>query len=200
MGIALSRSIQAGAPITAEVFWTPNLDPRVVLVAPAPRTFRDARDLGGLTLSQGRIASEGCYVVVEGATGRLPVVLANGATAATALAAVIPLDDAFLARAASAARLWRRLSNASSARQPAPLTRQRRQRLSLALRALDARQARATYRELAEALFGADRIPATSAWKTHELRDRTIRIVRVGLQLMRGGYLDLLRLPRRQRR
>ena len=34
---------------------------------------------------------------------------------------------------------------------------------------------------------------------THDLRDRTIRLVRAGVDLMRGGYLDLLRYPRRRR-
>ena len=33
-----------------------------------------------------------------------------------------------------------------------------------------------------------------------DLRDRTIRLVRTGLELMRGGYLNLLRYPRRRRR
>ena len=63
------------------------------------------------------------------------------------------------------------------------------------LRALDAHQCGETYREIARALFGATRVPAGSAWKTHDLRDRTIRLVRTGVRLMRGGYLGLLRYP-----
>ena len=43
------------------------------------------------------------------------------------------------------------------------------------------------------ACSAAARVPAGPAWKTHDLRDRTIRLVRTGLDLMRGGYLDLLR-------
>jgi hypothetical protein len=43
------------------------------------------------------------------------------------------------------------------------------------------------------------RIPAGAGWKTHDLRDRTIRLVRSGVKLMRGGYLDLLRYPGRYR-
>jgi hypothetical protein len=68
----------------------------------------------------------------------------------------------------------------------------------LILRALDAHQCGETYRDIARALFGARRIPAGSAWKTHDVRDRTIRLVRTGLRLMRGGYLDLLRHPQRR--
>ena len=58
------------------------------------------------------------------------------------------------------------------------LSPQRRQRLALALRALDARAEGNAYRVIAEVLFGAKRIPER-AWKTHDLRNRTIRLVLV---------------------
>jgi hypothetical protein len=72
--------------------------------------------------------------------------------------------------------------------------------LALTLRALDGWLAKATYRELAEGLFERPRISAGASWKTDELRDRTIRLVRAGLDLMRGGYLALLRITTRRRR
>jgi len=50
---------------------------------------------------------------------------------------------------------------------------------------------------IAEVLFGRKRIPE-SAWKTHELRSRTIRLVQAGIALMRGGYRALLRPPSRK--
>jgi hypothetical protein len=68
----------------------------------------------------------------------------------------------------------------------------------LTLRALDGRLAGETYRGIARALFGAARVPAGPAWKTHDVRDRTIRLVRTGVDLMQGGYLDLLRHQRRR--
>ena len=71
-------------------------------------------------------------------------------------------------------------------------------RLLLALRALDARIDGATYRTIAEGLFGAKYIPER-AWKTHDLRNRTIRLVKTGLELMHGGYRELLRLARRKK-
>jgi len=37
------------------------------------------------------------------------------------------------------------------------------------------------------------------AWKTHDLRNRTIRLVQTGLALMRGGYRELLRPSRRKK-
>ena len=55
-----------------------------------------------------------------------------------------------------------------------------------------------TYRMIAEVLFGARRIP-DRAWKTHDLRNRTIRLVQAGYALMRGGYRELLHQARRKR-
>jgi hypothetical protein len=109
----------------------------------------------------------------------------------------LPLDDVFDIRAHAARRLWRAL-NARSAGLPFHLlSPQRRQRFALALRALDARMEGATYRMIAEGLFGANRIPER-AWKTHDLRNRTIRLVRSGLALMHDSYRELLRLSRRK--
>ena len=85
-------------------------------------------------------------------------------------------------------------------RSPGPafheLSKQRRERLSAAILVLDARRAGSTYRTIAEVYFGKKHIP-DRAWKTHDLRNRTIRLVQRGLALMRGGYRELLR-PRRK--
>ena len=116
------------------------------------------------------------------------------------VAVLIPLDRLFDVRLAAALQLWRqvidptaRLSN------PARLSKTRTARLILALRALDARRERASYRDIANALFAAHSISA-AAWKTHDLRDRTIRLVRSGVRLMEGGYRQLLVHPYRGRR
>jgi hypothetical protein len=108
-------------------------------------------------------------------------------------AVVIPLDADFGIRADAAWRLWRLVTGRERGRPPNRLTRQRRHRLGLALRALDARLAGASYRVIAAGLFSDARVPAGPGWKTHDLRDRTIRLVRAGMELMQGGYLGLLR-------
>ncbi|TWB51398.1 uncharacterized protein DUF2285 [Bradyrhizobium sacchari] len=36
------------------------------------------------------------------------------------------------------------------------------------------------------------------AWKTHDLRSRTLRLVKTGLELVYGGYRALLRLMSRK--
>jgi len=146
-----------------------------------------------------RGANDGSYRLVDDGHGRLSVVLIGGANAATPAAVVIPLDADFAARADAALRLWRVATGRPRGRPPDRLTRQRRHRLGLTLRALDGRLAGETYRVIAQTLFGRARVPAVPGWKTHELRDRTIRLARAGLELMQSGYLDLLRYPRPQR-
>lgn len=59
------------------------------------------------------------------------------------------------------------------------------------LRALDGRAGGAVHREVAEALWGAARV-AAEPWKTSSLRDATLRLVRDGGAMVRGGYLSLL--------
>ncbi|MCG2633076.1 DUF2285 domain-containing protein [Bradyrhizobium sp. WYCCWR 13023] len=106
--------------------------------------------------------------------------------------AELRLDRDFEARAHAATRLWR----AMNGRVPGPafhrLFKQRRERL----RAAAAYHAGAAYRSIAAALFGQKRIP-DRAWKTHDLRSRTIRLVQCGLEFVRGGYRKLLRPKRR---
>lgn len=117
-------------------------------------------------LSRGELrhASDGWHAVLQlrGTEHRLwlkqkPL---NGATYVVEL----PLDDDFEDRAYAAHRLWRALNG----RAPRPpflaLSAQRRHRLALALRALDARLDGSTYRVIAEVLFGARRIPER-AWR-----------------------------------
>jgi T6SS, Transcription factor, DNA binding domain len=111
---------------------------------------------------------------------------------------VLPLDRLFDIRVAAAMRLWRGLTGRAPGHDPSALPATRRERLVLALRALDARVEKASYRDIAEALFGARRLPERS-WKTHDLRDRTIRLARLGRGMMQGGYRRLLLYPFRGR-
>ncbi len=80
----------------------------------------------------------------------------------------------------------------------APFTPQRRRRLKLLLRALDAALLGVGYREIARDLLGG-RVPDGAEWRNHPLRAQTIRLVKDGRALMRGGYLRLLRPDHRKR-
>jgi hypothetical protein len=114
------------------------------------------------------------------------------------LCAVLPLDRLFDVRVGAARRLLRALNGRAPTANPARLPPTQRQRLINALRALDARLDNASYRETAAALFGEKRLPHRG-WKTHDLRDRTIRLARLGHDLMLGGYRQLLLYPFRQK-
>ncbi|WP_297511039.1 DUF2285 domain-containing protein [uncultured Caulobacter sp.] len=105
------------------------------------------------------------------------------------LEAVLPLDRTTPDRLRALDRLVRHLDGRKPP--PDPITRQRRRRLSAMLRALDARDSGAPYRQIGEALFGASRI-AAEPWKSASLRDATLRLVRDGRALVEGGYLALL--------
>lgn len=113
-------------------------------------------------------------------------------------AVLLPLDGLFEIRAAAAMRLARALSGRDLGPDPSALPSNRRARLLLALRALDGRLDHASYREIAEALFGAHRVP-DHGWKKHDLRDRTARLAQLGFRLMRGGYRHLLLHPYRRK-
>jgi hypothetical protein len=114
-------------------------------------------------------------------------------------AALLPLDALFEVRVQAAVRLWRNLTGRKPAPDPGQLSAARRERLILALRALDARADHATYREIADGLFGGADVSAR-AWKSHDLRGRTIRLVRFGSAMMQDGYRQLLLHPYRRRR
>jgi hypothetical protein len=66
------------------------------------------------------------------------------------------------------------------------------------MRALDAWLAGHSYREIAEGLFGTERVRSRS-WKDHDLRSHIIRLVKSGIALMRGGYRSLLRSSSRKK-
>ena len=113
---------------------------------------------------------------------------------------MLPLDEHFLTRIAAALRIWRALTGRKAGRSPQALTAQRRSRLVLALRARDGRRAHASYRQLAEGLFGPVRLRGDADWNSHDLRDRTIRLARLGSKLAQGGYRRLLLYPNRRLR
>jgi hypothetical protein len=180
--------------------WLPQLDPATVLLVPATDAFSHSRSLVSLTPIFRRRASDGEHWIVADAEGRFPLLLMGGLEIDTPVASVSPFDPNFAARTNPALRLWRLLTGQRSSRPADGLTRLQRRQLLFGLRALDGHLAGATYREIAEVLFDEARIPAGPSWKTHDLRGRTIRLVRTGSQLMRGGYIDLLGYTRRRRR
>ena len=112
------------------------------------------------------------------------------------LTALISMDESCPDRIAALIRLsqllWDRPPIADTR-----LTAQRRRRLRRMLQAADGHLAGATYRDIANAIYGPSRV-ATDSWKTSALRDSTIALVRDGRELIDGGYRSLLRQRRRR--
>ena len=116
------------------------------------------------------------------------LVTGEAALNAEALGILIPLDDDWPTRVAAADRLRRRLIERTA---DPPLTRQRRKRLTRALRTIDGRRSGASYRAVATVFFGARRV-AEEPWKTSSLKAQVARLAAHGRMLIKSGYRNLL--------
>ena len=141
-------------------------------------------------------APEGVYANLAALPPGHQVLVLGATSPSVRVVLVVPIDRLFEDRVDAARQLWRALGGSPIAKPPA-FSAQRRRRLKLVLRALDADLAGVGYRDIALVLFG-DRVPQDAAWRTHALRSFTIRLVQDGRALMRGGYLRLLRPDRRK--
>jgi Uncharacterized conserved protein (DUF2285) len=164
--------------------------------APSQGPGVGSQPLLDLAAGQIRRAADGWHAVLRIAAVDHRVWSKSPPTVGARYVAVLRFDRDFEERAFAARRLWRAMNGRSAGPAFRELSKQRRKRFSEALRALDAQTAGNTYRAIGEALFGGKGIP-DSAWKTHDLRSRTIRLVQSGLALARGGYRRLLRPSRR---
>jgi hypothetical protein len=183
------------------IFWSPEVLPTVLRAAAATWTTfsRPCRlDLSKLSSADLRQASDGWHAVVRlgGEVHRLW--LQELPAKGTPIVLELLLNADFDLQSDAAHRLWSALEQPGLRVPHSEVTSQRRHRLILAMRALDGRIEGNSYRAVAENLFGKARMPERG-WKTHDLRNRTIRLVQTGTSLMRGDYLALLRRKRADR-
>jgi hypothetical protein len=178
------------------LLWRPELLPLSVTLVTAPDGYPDAhgplpRDVDAARLRL-QVADD-LHLLIEDADGdhRLWLLCAS---ASDRQAAMVVLDDRFALRIAALIRFQRRLEGRRSGPLPKSwrITPRHHQRLALMLRALDGHLARASYREIADALFGSEAV-ARYAWKTSSIRGQTIRLVKDAVRTMKGGYRRLLR-------
>jgi hypothetical protein len=174
------------------VFWRPDAYPRTVVLAPAPAHAE--RSLAYVPEAWpgrfiARDGDDGVHALLKAGDGEhrlwMPTPLAPG----QAVACLVPLGGRTNASAAAALQFVRWLAGGPVA----PHRPERRlQRVQQSLRAHDGHVRGASYREIAEQIFGVSRV-AAECWRTSPLRDATIRLVRSGAALVRGDYKRLLR-------
>ncbi|WP_165793639.1 DUF2285 domain-containing protein [Hyphococcus luteus] len=102
---------------------------------------------------------------------------------------LLPFDADWPTRLAAADQLYHQIIDRDA---DPPITRQRRDRLKRALRTIDGRQSGATYRAVATAFFGTDRV-AAEPWKTSSLKAQIARLAAYGRMMIDQGYRNLLR-------
>ena len=155
-------------------------------------------DLRDLNEAQLREAPDGWHAVLHLHGMEHRVWLKEAPIVAATYRVEIPFDQDYEYRADAGRRLFRALNGRRVGKPLHALSATQRRRMALALRVLDGRMVGATYREIAEVLYGPQRISERD-WKTHDLRNRIIRLALSGFALMRGGYRKLLRPPSRKR-
>lgn len=174
------------------MLWLPRLDPRVVRLV-ADGAGSQGSTLAGASVQFDQVAEDGRHLLIGPPSAPSTAVAPAGLMACAPLAAMVPLDLDTPLRVEAVLKLWRSLTGRPEGRRPDALTPMRRERLAQMLRAVDARRAGATRRDIAEVLFGPGRVPAGVEFDDHALRSRAARLIREGLAMIDGGYRKLLR-------
>lgn len=149
-----------------------------------------------LSFDDVRTGPDGQSVLYGTGAASIRLFLTNEACSGMPVAAIVPLGPDGIDRIGAVMRLWRAV-NMRRVPPDSRVTAQQRHRLRRMLQAVDGHAEGASYRDIAEAIFGPARISETP-WKTSALRDVTIDLVKDGLALIAGGYRKLL-LKRRRR-
>ncbi len=173
----------------ANIYWLPEVRASAVILVTSPTKAGELRftpsDWPGL---RKRLrAPDGEHLILGTGRNQYQLWLPDPPREGEPLAAVIPHDKMTPHRAEAAMYFWR-----FSKGQTRPATRLSDIRLVNTLRALDGHLSGASYRVIAECLFGSARVNA-ELWKSSSVREATIRLVRNGVALMRGGYRKFLK-------
>jgi hypothetical protein len=171
----------------AAVFWRADVAPGLVVpfdedheaVAGEARSWRPRGD--------SRRAEDGLHVrLPEG----LQLQYRGRAKPGGPLLVVLSFDQDFGLRVRAVERLNRAVEGLAAS--PSHITAAQRERLAKSLLALDGSLAGESYRAIATSVFGQG-VVEREAWRTSSVRAATIRLVQAGRDLMRGGYLKILR-------
>ena len=116
------------------------------------------------------------------------VLVAEHVEADAPFGVVLPLDAHWALRLEAAERLRNALFGLPMVPE---ITAQRRDRLKRAIRTIDGRRQGASYRTVAEILYGKSRI-AGEHWKTSALKAQVARLAVLGRMMIDRGYRMLL--------
>lgn len=180
--------------LAQDILWSPDVDPAVVSLVPAPEFLSSLRSAPLTALGVLHDSPEGRHTV-HSAGVATQLLLLPGSDPHGHLAALIPLDAETLGRIEALTRFWRSLQGRPTS-SDTRMTVQQRRRFRLMMQAADARANGASYRDIGVALYGSERV-AADPWKTSALRDAVIGLVEGATAMIRGGYLQILRHRRR---
>jgi hypothetical protein len=181
------------------VFWLPNVSRHTVRARCSP--VNTATGATALTLSNfaarrlAVIGVDGIPVVTMKSDGINVGLAAHGWQVLTRPVTVTFELDAFhdLGTQTECLKLLQRLSEVDDSTKIGRAPWSNDERLRQALIALDGSLAGKTYREIAIMIFGEERVTADWNGASRFMKDRTRRLVAKGLELMNGGYRELLR-------
>ena len=177
----------------ALVLWEFTALPTATIVTTAPPGSGSEITLDRIPLALEKQRTDGRHLLWQGLNDDQRIWILPGTNPSAPIAAVIPFDTHVAQRVEALLQIWHRLTDAEVRPTALPLTVQQRRRLILMLRALDGRQQRATYRDLAATLLDPDvRIQSRRDWLTSSYRSQIIRLVKDAVGRMQGGYRDLL--------
>ncbi|MER9291523.1 DUF2285 domain-containing protein [Mesorhizobium sp. M0510] len=178
------------------MFWTPEADPGTVMLTAIPAILGlEGVAPPDLDPRNAQFGPEGLSIVHGKGAAAIRLLVLGDARPDQPLAALVPLDADGLDRIDAVTRLWRGL-HGRPVFPDTRLTAHQRRRLRHMLQAVDGSMNGASYREIANVIYGAPRVAADS-WKTSALRDSTIDLVKDGLAMIAGGYRKLLRHRRK---
>jgi hypothetical protein len=176
------------------VYWSPKADPAVLVIIRTPDLFGPKIQLDiPVSLTQKSAGGFNAAGVFDDCFFNLIFTARSKPT--DHCTALLPIDDDCLSRIETLTRFWRAL-HGRTVPADSRLTSQQQRRIRLMMQAFDGRDNNASYREIADVIYGASRVAADS-WKTSALRDATISLVKDGKAMVEGEYRLLLKHRRR---
>lgn len=176
------------------VYWSPSTDPATLVLMRTP-DFLESNMLLDIPVAASHKSADKLFAVSVLGDHTFNVIFAARSTPGDPCTVLLPIDDDCLSRIETLTRLWRALRG-GIVPPDTRITSQQQRRVRLMMQAVDGRVNGATYREIADAIYGASRV-AADAWKTSALRDSTIALVRDGTAMVVGEYRQLLKHRRR---